>query len=245
MMRKTSIYTFFVVFIFLLIQPSDAQENKYLKLNEKLSYKIKYGWLKIGDAEVNIDSTFHFFENEPHYLIQFHLRTVPWLRIFANVNLRFESYVSAKTLRPHHASRVVMSGKDSNIQLDQFTFSDSVYVKTYRQEKQETNINVYPKIGPAFTDALSAYMYVRSRELDMTKEEEARLYIANHLYEFKISPDYGFKGKNQKSYQLIFPPIKEFPRDKKNYVTLEKETNIPVEIRLSTDNGNFFFVLDK
>ncbi|MFT4833244.1 MAG: hypothetical protein ACI815_002909 [Psychroserpens sp.] len=244
-MRKLIFFTVLSCFMLFSTESVEAQDNKYLKLDETLNYKIKYGWLKIGDAELFVDHRFHIIDDQQHYLVQFKLKTVGWLRIFANVDLRFESYVNATTFQPHHASRIVMTGKKSDIQLDEFTYTDSIYAETYKQEKQETSVNVYPKVGVAFTDALSAYMYVRSKELNLTNDEEARLYIANHLYEFTMTPDQLFNKKGQKSYELIFPPIKEFPREKKNYVTLEKDTNIPVEIRLSTNNGNFFFALSK
>lgn len=220
------------------------QENNNHLRGEQLSYKIKYGWFKIGEADVTNDSQFHYINGEPHYKVNFNLRTVGWLKIFANLNLEFESYLNAKTFKPHRALRALREGKRENIQHDKFRYQDSIYVETYREDKDETRITTYPVEGPDFTDALGAYMYVRGQALNMEKNETLRFYIANRVFGFDLLPKKEESKKNQKHYELLFPPIKQFPRDKTSYAILDENRNIPLEVKLSTDNGNFYLLLD-
>ncbi len=220
------------------------QENKYHLRGETLYYKIKYGWFKIGEAKVHTDKEFHYFDNEPHYLVRFNLKTVGWLRIFADLDILFESYVHANSFLPNKALRSLKTSKKTNIQEDKFFYSDSIYVETYRHEKDETRITTYPLIGSAFTDALGTYMLIRGQNLSDNKNEAVRFYIAHRVFEFEMIPDKSSGSAEGRFYKLLFPPIKQFPRDKSSHATLGKEKNIPLEIKLSTDNGNFYFILD-
>ena len=224
---------------------SAFQENENHIRGETLNYKIKYGWFKIGEAKVHTDSEFHYFDNEPHYLVRFNLKTVGWLRIFADLDILFESYVHADSFMPHTALRSVKTSKKTNIQEDKFFYRDSIYVETFRREKEQTRVTTYPIVGEAFTDALGTYMLIRGRELSDDKEEAARFYIAHRIYEFAMIPEKSSGSDKERFYEVNFPPIKQFPRDKTSYAILGREKNIPIEIKLSTDNGNFYFVLDK
>ena len=218
------------------------QEDQF-SLGERLDYKIKYGWFKIGEAHISIDKELYSVEGEDHYRVYFELVTVGWLKIFADLDLDFESFINRRTLQPHHAKRITINGKRSNSQFDEFFYSeDSIAVKTYKKEKDQYNETSYDKEGPHFTDALGTYFYARSKKLDET--EQTRLYIANRIYDFGMELEEVDKKKNSSYYQLIFPPIKEFPRDKKSYAILSNNRNIPIEIKLSTKDGNFFLILE-
>ena len=134
-------------------------ENANLIRGEKLQYKIKYGWFKIGEAVVEIDPEFEMLEGKPHYYVHFNLKTAGWAKFFSSVNVAFETYIDAVSFRPHHAYRGLSTSKKVNNQHDKFSYTDSVYVETYREDKDETRVTTYPLEGPAFTDALGTYLY--------------------------------------------------------------------------------------
>jgi len=236
-----------VIVLFLLmnqlVYSQYAVQKEQFSLGERLNYKIKYGWFKIGEAHISIDEELHVFEGAEHYRIYFQLVTVGWLKIFADLDLDFESYINVKTLQPHHAKRITINGKKSNSQFDEFFYSeDSISVKTYKKENDQTKETSYEREGPYFTDALGTYFYARSKQLE--KEEQTRLYIANRIYDFGMKLEDVSKKKNSSYYELIFPPIKQFPMNKKSYAILSNGNNIPLEIRLSTNDGNFFLILE-
>ena len=241
-MRSLSTLFFFLCLLCAFGQGKSMNEN--LVLGETLNYKIKYGWFKIGEAQVYNDNSYHEIDGVPHYRVQFNLQTVGWLKIFANLDLEFESFVNANNFRPHHAKRLIKNGKKSNSQYDEFNYQDSIYVKTYKEENQKTKNNSYALDGPTFTDALSTYLFVRAQNLLMDRNEEVRFYIANRIYNFTMKPNRGSSERNSKFYELVFPPIKEFPPNKTSYAILDEKMNIPLEIKLATNNGNFFLVLD-
>ena len=228
----------------ILAQDSYFDENKNVVRGEKLQYKIKYGWFKIGEATVWTDSEFHMIDDEPHYLVQFNLRTAGWAKFFSSVKVEFKSYIHAENFQPHHAYRGLSTSKKVNNQQDKFRYQDSVYVETYREDRDETRMNAYPLEGPTFTDALGTYLYVRGQSLNLDQNENVRFYIANRIYDFEMTPDRKESSSKKKYYKLIFPPIKEFPRHKTSYAVLDRNKNIPLEIKLASNNGNFFLILD-
>ena len=216
-----------------------------MQLGERLKYKIKYGWFKVGEAVIKTDTMLHDIDGEPHYYVKFNLETGGILKIFANLNLRFDSYVNARTFRPYKSKRFTRNGKKENNQLDSFSYSDSIYVETYRESRDKTKYHSYEETGAAFLDALSTYLYVRAQKLDMKKSEEMRLYISDKVYDFKIQPSSKLtKKKGNKTYELKFPRIKEFPEKKTSYTVFSNKRNIPIEIKLATNDGNFFLILD-
>jgi len=241
---KTVITTILMTVAFIGYGQRERIDYDHFSLGEKLDYKIKYGWFKIGEATVSIDDIIHKIEGEDHYRVRFGLRTVGWLRIFADLDLRFESYINSETFRPHHATRITINGEKSNSQFDEFTYADSIYVKTYRKEKDEFKYSTFPSEGTKFTDALGTYFYVRALELSRWREEKMRFYIANRIYHFGMEPDRDYTESNNLLYELKMPPIKQFPADKTSYAILDSRKNIPIEIKLSTDSGNFYLILD-
>ena len=224
---------------------ADFEENRNVVRGESLKYKIKYGWFKIGEAEVKTDPEFHLIDGEPHYVVDFNLKTAGWAKFFSSVRVDFKSYIHAETFQPHHAYRGLSTSKKVNNQQDKFSFRDSVYVETYREDKDETKTSTYPLEGPIFTDALGTYLFVRGQSLNLDKNENVRFYIANRVYDFEMAPDKKESSSKEKYYELIFPPIKEFPRNKTSYAKLDPEKNIPLVIKLASNNGNFFLILDK
>jgi len=237
--------TFFTNLILLASLIGYSQENVHdirFILGEKLDYKIKYGWFKIGEARISVDSKMHPIDQVAHYRVSFNLKTVGWLKIFANLDLDFESFINSRTLQPHHAKRITISSKKSNSQFDEFDYeADSIMVRTYHKEKDEYKLSSFLRKGPHFTDALGTYFYARSTKLAI--KEQTRLYIANRIYHFRMNLEDTNSKKNSSYYKLIFPPIKQFPREKKSYAILSNNLNIPLEIKLATNNGNFFFIL--
>ena len=59
-----------------------VNENAHLLLGEKLSYDVKYSFLRVGKAELIIDSLIHYPNEKPHYLVSFEAKSVGLLRFF-------------------------------------------------------------------------------------------------------------------------------------------------------------------
>lgn len=227
--------------------PVKACDCAEMKRGESLTYKIKYGWFKIGEAVISTDPDYHYFEGAPHYYVKFTLQTGGILKIFANLNLDFDSYIDAKTFRPYKSKRYTRNGKDENNQLDSFTYADSIYVATYRESRDKTETHAFEETGEAFLDALSTYLYVRAQKLDMQQEKAMQFYIADEIFDLRIVPNGGLLNKRQRhlrSYEIKFPAIEQFPENKTSYAFFNGDNNIPEEIKLSTSDGNFYLILD-
>ncbi len=235
-----------LVFItsFQCFSQNSSWENDRINRGEVLNYNIKYGWFKIGKAEVFHDPEFHLIDGEPHYYVQFTLRTVGWLKIFANLNLCFDSYINAKTYQPNRSTRLTINGKRINNQFDEFQYQDSIYVKTFREDRDQLTRHSFEVNQIAFLDALSTYIYMRAQELDMRKDENVKFYIANRVYDFRITPNKKLGKGEKKSYEMKFPPIKQFPKNKTSYVFFNSR-NVPKEIKLGTNDGNFYLILNE
>lgn len=224
-----------------LAVPRNSEENTFL--GEQLNYKIKFGWFKVGNAEINVDSVLTYFNEEPHYFISFKLKTSGILKAFANLDVYFESYVHAESYRPFKSKRLIKNGKKVNNQHDTFTYADSIYVETYRESRDKSKTNSYELEGKILLDALSTYLFVRDQDLDMTKDEELRFYIADDVFDFRLTPNKKLGKGKVKSYQMVFPPIDEFPRKKTSYAFFNN-SNVPVEMKIATNSGNFYLILE-
>jgi len=231
-----------IIFCFLFcttIAQKEPWESPYIDRHEHSLYSVKYGFLKVGSAEIFIAPDFHLIDGEPHYHIQLRMKTAKWLKLFASLDLCFDSYINATDFKPDHGLRIVHLGDDIDEQQDSFIYQDSIIVKTYRVNR---NIYYYKKylLEAHFADLLGTYLYFRSRPLDLSQKENTYLYITNLLHNIEILPH--SQLKKYKRYEAILPVEDELPI-RKCYIDFSLDgKNHPMKVKLYSDFGNIYFV---
>lgn len=239
-----------VAFVFASIAPLAQSGDKHdfarIRRGETLQYKIKYGWFKIGEAEVKIDSRLHFFNNEPHYHIHFNLKAHGLLALFSNLNLDLDSFVHSETFRPNRSVQTVRYGKRENSYFDDFFYADSIYVQYWKNQNEKEKF-VFEETDVPFVDALGSYLLVKTMDLNMSEPKNMQLYYGKEVYDFGITPDKSLISSSDhdlKAYQIRLPDIQEFSVDKESYVIFRGRENILEEMKLATSDGNIYLILE-
>lgn len=241
---------FVIAFLLGLVHLSYSQhkiEKAQFSLGEERNYKIKYGWFKIGEAVFKVDSQLHYLNNEPHYNVRFSFKTQGLVALFSNLNLNWDSYISANTNRPFKSVQTVSNGKRVNFYYDEYSYADSIYVQSWKNQNKKSKFSFRETEKP-FVDALGTYLYARSISLDMSRSVDMQLYYSKKVYDFGIIPDKGLLKKNdkrRKSYAIRLPDIEEFDVGKQSYVIFRNSGNVIEELKLATSDGNIYLILEE
>lgn len=235
---------------------SQAQNKSYpFKPGEKLTYNMKFGWFNIGEAVLWLDPEFHYPDKSkrPHYKVQFTVTTASWFKVFSKLSICMESLIEANQLQPLRSDRD-MEGKGSiDIRHDYFSYADSVSVKAYIEDLDEWRYHKFPSGNVPIRDALSTYMWLRSRhKSQFTKTVEVRTFFSNDLYEFSMLPGSSTTHKydNRKvralEFGLVFPEGEYFDNGKTGRVIMSDDQNrFPLRLEIDMTVGSFIFDLNK
>ncbi|WP_424962252.1 DUF3108 domain-containing protein [Ekhidna sp.] len=233
-----------------------AQNKSYpFKPGEKLTYNMKFGWFNIGEAVVWLDPEFHYpnGKSKPHYRVQFTVTTASWFKVFSRLRVCMESLVEARELQPLRSDRD-MEGKGMiDIRHDYFSYADSVSVKAYIEDIDEWRYHRFPNGNVPIRDALSTYMWLRSRDKSQfARTVEVRTFFSNDLYEFKMLPGqstthkYDSRKVRALEFGLVFPEGEYFDKGKTGRVVMSDDRNrFPLRFEIDMTVGSFVFELDE
>lgn len=246
----------FLSLMFSVAVQSTAQNKSYpFKPGEKLTYNMKFGWFNIGEAVMWLDPEFHYPEKskKPHYKVQFTVTTASWFKVFSKLSVCMESLIEANQLQPLRSDRD-MEGKGSiDIRHDYFSYADSISVKAYIEDIDEWRYHKFPNGNVPIRDALSTYMWLRSRDKSQfSRTVEMRTFFSNDLYEFRMLPGKSttHKYQNRKvgalEFGLVFPEGEYFDDGKTGRVIMSDDRNrFPLRLEIDMTVGSFIFDLEK
>ena len=234
----------------------NAQNKSYpFKPGEKLTYNMKFGWFNIGEAEVWLDPEFHYPDGKknPHYKIQFTVTTASWFRVFSKLSVCMESLIEVNTLQPLRSDRDMEGKGKIDIRHDYFTYSDSISVKAYIEDIDEWRFHKFSKGDVPVRDALSTYMWLRSRDRSQFHDPtEVRTFFSNDLYEFKMlsgtKTTHKYQGRKVGALEfgLDFPEGEYFESGKTGRVIMSDDSNrFPLRLEIDMTVGSFVFDLEK
>lgn len=248
-MKQLLFVIFIVHSIFSSAQKTDKERS--IILGEELQYDIKYGFFKVGEAEAMVDPELFYPDQTPHYLVTVKVSSVGLLKFFySNLHLCYETYISVEGAIPFSSERELYHGKEVEIEHDYFRYEDSVYVENHRFKTGKIRRKSFANRDRVVKDVLSTYVFFRNSEVsEMDEEVPIYFYLYNRLNELVVKPTDGevdYDGTPSKKFELLFPKIKDFPKDKENYVIMSMDgKNVPLKIRLGTKKGNFYMYLQE
>ncbi|SNS59897.1 Protein of unknown function [Ekhidna lutea] len=247
------IVALFTAFLFAGLQ-SQAQNKSYpFKPGEKLTYNMKFGWFNIGEAVLWLDPEFHYPNKKPHYKIQFTVTTASWFKVFSKLSFCMESLIEVNDLKPLRSDRDMEGRNKIDIRHDYFTYADSISIKAYIEDLDEWRYHRFPQGNVPIRDALSTYMWLRSRDRSQFSDEiEMRTFFTNDLYEFVMLPGkktthrYEDRKVGALEFGLVFPEGEFFDEGKTGLVILSDDRNrYPLRMEIDMTVGSFVFELDK
>lgn len=246
---------FFLVILSAFILPGDVYRfvpNDNFKPGERYEYKVKYSFIPIGLATVDVNEKIYSVNNRPCYRINVFGRTSGVTDLF-KIRNTYLSYVDTSAIIPH---KFIYSAREGNYKRDQTIVFNHLTGKAIRTEKEVKKTFEIPKY---IQDVVSGYYYLRTinyQKFAVGQTTEAPMFFADELYQMKVK----YKGRkvlktdfgkiNVILLNPILPPnglfdgdeaIRIYVSDDKNRVPLLMEVDLKVGqaiMELKSYSGN-------
>ena len=163
-------------------------QNDSFKAGESYDYKVKYGFLTIGEAEVDVDEKIYAVNNRPCFKVNVVGKTAGLTDVF-KVRNTYRSYVDTLAFIPH---RFIYSARENSYKRDQVISFDHQKNEVVKVEKEQTKTFTVPN---NIQDVISGYYFLRT--VDFSKftighTVTSPLFFDEELYNMKIK--YAGKG---------------------------------------------------
>jgi len=168
---------------------SDSIPSPPLIIGEKLTFKIRYGFIRAGTAEMKIMSL-KDFEGKEAIHIQTTARSVPAFNWIYKVKDVLNIYVDPQTLMPIYMEKKLREGSYKADLFINYSFQDSIakgqFIR-YRSDmsiRKEVNFDV--PLKDKLYDVLSAFYYVRTQPLIVGEEIEVTAHEKKKVYDLQV-----------------------------------------------------------
>lgn len=157
-------------------------ENHSFQVGEKYTYKVKYGFLTVGQAKVDVHQKIFQVNNRPCYRVNVLGKTAGLASIW-KVSNTYRSYIDTLALVPH---KFIYSARENSFERDQtFTF-DQENNKVQKIEKEK--VTEY-KVPENVQDVISGYYYLRTVDFSSMKlgsKVKAPMFFDDELYDMEV-----------------------------------------------------------
>ena len=240
-----------LILIFLLLLGSTvfAQDLKNLdepvfKVGEKLSYRLRYGFITAAEATIQVKESNVKFEDRPTFHLSAEGRTAGTFNLFYKVKNQYDSYVDQDNMSPYLYTEDI---REAN-----YRRSDRVrFYQNYR--KIVSKKGTYKTKGQTF-DVISAYFFARN--LDISKLKEGDKFKIDYFLSDGISTlEIQYLGKERVKSALgtfncikfspSIQPGRIFRKDSKLYLWITDDLNrIPVKAQVEILVGSVTLELE-
>lgn len=170
-----------ILFVSLFI--SSLVFSQGFKVGEYLQYRVHYGFINAGYASLKMTS--EMLNNTPHFHVKGLGSTTGAVKLFFEVNDRYETYIDARNLTPSKFIRKINEGGYTKNKVLEFNHSDrQVYVHDLKNKTKATyqyNVDIQ--------DMLSAFYYLRTKDNSFYKNGSSiiiNVFMDEQIYPFKL-----------------------------------------------------------
>lgn len=217
-------------------------QNTSFERGEKLVYRVHYGFLNAGKAELEINQKLFKVADKICYRINVYGKSVGSFDFFTRIRDHWGTYVDTATLIPYMSYRYIQEGKyklKEELIIDQNDHKLTRKVEGQKDELFDIAANVQ--------DIVSGYYYLRAMrfedfkigdtiKIDAFFENKGYLFQMKYLGEVKIDTDIGEYHAHVIS--PIMPPNPFFKGDNSVKVWITSDANkIPLKAKASTYLG--------
>lgn len=226
--------------------------NESFHPGENYAYKVKLGFLPVGEAEVKVDPAISYIHQRPCYKVEIQGRTSGMSDYF-KVRNTYQSWVDTTTLLSH---RFHYHAREREYKRDQVLLFDHQRQRVKALEKENTQEYEVPK---NVQDLISGFYFLRTFDFDHWKVGQiitTPVFFDDELYQLKIR--YAGKGVIKTKFgrlqvlklHPILPPNKLFDgehgiriwvSDDKNHVPVKVDVDFTVggaSMELRSYSGN-------
>ncbi len=148
----------FFVFSSFFIKEDEKVTNVSFHAGELFEYKVKFGFLTVGEAMVEVSPRIFHINSKPCFKINILGRTTGLTDIF-RIRNEYRSYLDTNTIIPH---RFLMSLRENNYKKDQVvTFEQNKRLIVREEDKESKQFKAPDEIY----DVVSAYFFLRTLNL--------------------------------------------------------------------------------
>lgn len=233
---------FFCLVLAVLFVNTDYRniENTSFEAGEAYSYKIKYGFLTIGEADVNVDKKIFIVNSRPCYKVTVLGRTAGMTTLW-KVSNTYISYIDTAAFLPQ---KFIYSARENSYKRDQTMVFDHPQNEVKHTEK---DFNKNYKIPQNTLDVVSGYYFLRMVDFskyNVGQTYSSPLFFDEQLYNMKIK--YAGKGtvnnRNGKIKVLklnpILPQNKMFKGENAMRIWVSDDQNrVPIKIEVEFPFG--------
>lgn len=177
--------------------------NDSFQAGEKYEYRVKFGFVNIGSANVTVNDRIYTINNRPCYRISVFGRTTGITDVF-KVRNSYLSYVDTLAIVPH---QFVYNAREGDYKREQTIYFNQLRSKATiidKDEKENFNLPKYCQ------DVVSGYYFLRTIPFEKMRNGEvveAPMLFAGEVYNMKI------KYKGRKTITTKFGKINVFEID--------------------------------
>ncbi|SOE22951.1 Protein of unknown function [Spirosomataceae bacterium TFI 002] len=149
---------------------------------ESYEYKIKYGFIPIGQANVDVHSKLFSVNNKPCYRINVLGRTTGLTDLF-KVRNTYRSFVDTASILPQ---KFILSAREGNYKRDQEFLFDHRTQNVKRIEKEKVEAF---KVPQNVQDVISGYYFLRTidyKHMKVGQTVSAPLFFDDEVYTMKV-----------------------------------------------------------
>lgn len=177
--------------------------NDSFQAGEKYEYRVKFGFVNIGSANVTVNDRIYTINNRPCYRISVFGRTTGITDVF-KVRNSYLSYVDTLAIVPH---QFVYNAREGDYKREQTIYFNQLRSKATIVDKDEKENFNLPKYCQ---DVVSGYYFLRTLPFEKMRTGEvveAPMLFAGELYNLKV------KYKGRKTINTKFGKINVFEID--------------------------------
>lgn len=151
--------------------------NHAFKAGEYFEYKVKYGFLNVGQATVDVSPQIYSVNNRPCYRVNIFGRTTGLTDLF-RIRNTYRSYLDTSAILPQ---KFLMDLRENNYRKEQtITFDHTANAAVREQNKERKNF----KLPDNVHDVVSGYYFLRT--IDFTKVKIGEMVSSNMFFDDEI-----------------------------------------------------------
>lgn len=165
--------------------PTDA-----FSAGEKITYRVHYGFVTAGEAELNIDKKIHQINDRPSFHIEIKGRTTGLADKLYNVKNTWGTYLDTMAVVPHQFYRKIEEGNYRKNEVVHFKqLSQKAVVTDLSRNGKEIVKNEAFEVPAHVQDLVSGYYYLRTLNYKNLKPGELikiDAFFDKEVYDFKV-----------------------------------------------------------
>lgn len=180
---------------FILASASGTQGYRHLPcdafgIGEKITYRVHYGFVTAGEAELLIDNQIHTINGRPSYRIDVKGRTTGLADKLYGVKNTWGTYLDTGAVVPHRFYRHIKEGNYRKNEVVHFQqLNNKAIVSRLSKDNQQIEKTESYSVPSHVQDLVSGYYYLRTLDYKKIKPGEivkVDAFFDKEVYDFKV-----------------------------------------------------------